>query len=423
MSAPFALVDANNFYASCEKVFQPALRDLPLVVLSNNDGCIVARSAEAKTLGMPMGAPIHEWRDFCRHHGVVIKSSNYVLYGDMSSRMLRILQEHSPHVESYSIDESFLSLAGFDNLTERGHEMRADVLRRIHITCGVGIGPSKTLAKFANHIAKKHAEWRGVFNTLEHPPALIDELMASYPVTEVWGVGRRLGQRLEALGIQTVLDLRKAEPRDIRREFGVVLERTVRELNGASCLELEEVAPDKQQIMSSRSFGELVFRLEDLQAAVSAFTARAAEKLRSQGSETQMIYVSIRTNPFREHDAQYRPSIAVPLAYPSADTRVLTAAAVRGLRAIYRPGFRYKKAGIMLAEITPAGYAKTDLFAPAPDPKRAKLMALVDTINRTKGRDTIHLASQGLSDLWKMRATGRSARFTTCWEELPVVKA
>lgn len=419
----FALVDANNFYASCEKVFQPHLRDVPVVVLSNNDGCIVARSAEAKALGMPMGAPIHEWRDFCRQHGVVIMSSNYVLYGDMSSRMLRILQEHSPDVESYSIDESFLGLAGFDNLTQRGREMRADVLRRIHITCGVGIGPSKTLAKFANHIAKKQAWWGGVFNTQEHPQELIDTLMAGYPATEVWGVGRRLDQRLEALGIKSVLDLRRAEPRDIRREFGVVLERTVRELNGLSCLALEEVSPARQQIISSRSFGELVYRIEDLQAAVATFTARAAEKLRAQGSVAQMVYVSIRTNPFRAQDAQYRPSIAIPLVQPSNDTRVLTAAAVRGLKAIYRPGFRYKKAGIMLTEIAPEGAAQADLFAPEPDPRRARLMETVDRINRIQGRDTIHLAAQGLSESWKMRASGRSPRFTTCWHELPFVRS
>lgn len=419
----FALVDANNFYASCEKVFQPHLRDVPVVVLSNNDGCIVARSAEAKALGMPMGAPIHEWRVFCRQHGVVIMSSNYVLYGDMSSRMLRILQQHSPDVESYSIDESFISLAGFDNLTQRGREMRADVLRRIHITCGVGIGPSKTLAKFANHIAKKQAWWGGVFNTLEHPQSLIDSLMAGYPVTEVWGVGRRLGERLEGLGIKTVLDLRQAEPRDIRREFGVVLERTVRELNGLSCLELEEVAPPKQQIISSRSFGELVWRIEDLQSAVATFTARAAEKLRAQNSVCQMVYVSIRTNPFRQQDAQYRPSIAIPLVQPTSDTRVLTAAATHGLKAIFKLGFRYKKAAIMLTEIGPAGAAQPDLFAPLPDPRRAKLMETMDKINRIQGRDTIHLAAQGLSDTWKMRSSGKSPRFTTCWQELPTVRS
>ncbi len=307
--AVFALVDANNFYATCEKIFQPRLRDRPLVVLSNNDGCVVARSAEAKALGVPMGAPIHEWRDFCRQHGVVIKSSNYVLYGDMSARMLGILQEHSPDVESYSIDESFIGLEGFDSLTERGRAMRMDIQRRIHVTCGVGIGPTKTLAKFANHIAKKHAEFGGVFNTFDHNQGRVDALMASYPVTEVWGVGPRLGRQLEVLGINTVLDLRQAAPRDIRQQFGVVLERTVRELNGLSCLALDDVTHDKQQIISSRSFGRLVYGLDDLRSAVSHFMARASEKLRRQHSRCNLVVVGIRTNPFRSQDPQYRNSL------------------------------------------------------------------------------------------------------------------
>lgn len=422
MSA-FALVDANNFYATCERVFQPALAGRPVVVLSNNDGCIVARSAEAKALGIPMGAPMHEWAGVCRQHGVVVKSSNYALYGDMSNRMLRVLQQHAPDVEAYSIDESFIDLQGFQDMTGRGRAMRADILRRLHITCGVGIGPTKTLAKFANHIAKKQAWWGGVFNTMDHDQSMVDTLMANYPATEVWGVGRRLGVRLQQLGINSVLDLRRAEPRDIRREFGVVLERTVRELNGLSCLALEDVVSPRQQIICSRSFGQLVHRHEDLQAAVATFAARAAEKLRMQHSVAQLVYVGIRTNPFREQDAQYRQTIAVPLVQPTCDSLVIGAAAARALARIYRPGFAYKKAAVMLGQISDQGVQQRDLFAGGDDPRRQALMQMMDRANRLYGSGTLRSAAEGLGDNWRMRTEGRSPRFTTCWVELPVAHA
>ena len=418
MSA-FALVDANNFYATCEKIFQPQLRHKPVVVLSNNDGCVVARSAESKALGIPMGAPIHEWKDFCREHGVVVKSSNYVLYGDMSARMLRILQRHSPDVESYSIDESFIGLDGFDNLTDRGRAMRQDVQRLIHVTCGVGIGPSKTLAKFANHIAKKHPEYGGVFNTFDHAQLLLDELMGHYPVTEVWGVGPRLGRKLSDLGINTVLDLRHATPRDIRQEFGVVLERTVRELNGMSCLPLEMVAPDKQQIISSRSFGQLIYGLNDLSAAVSAFVARAAEKLRKQKSTCSIINVGIRTNPFRVNDPQYSKSIGLPLSTPTADTRRLTELALFLLRRIYRPGYAYKKASITLMGIAPESVVQGSLFDEMGSLPAIHLMETMDKINKQFGRGTLKLASESLGHAWQMKQKDRSQRFTTNWNELP----
>jgi DNA polymerase V len=248
----YALVDANNFYATCEKVFAPELMDKPLVVLSNNDGCIVARSAEAKALGIPMGAPIHQYREFCQQHGVVVKSSNYTLYGDMSARMLSILQDMCPRVESYSIDESFLDLAGFDGVTQYAYEIRRQLRKQIKLSCGIGVATTKTLAKFANHIAKKQLYWGGVFNALDHPAEMLDALMGQYPVSDVWGVGRRLTLRLNADGISTVLDLKHCNPIAIRKRYGIVLEKTVRELNGESCLAMTEVGEPRQQIMASR---------------------------------------------------------------------------------------------------------------------------------------------------------------------------
>jgi len=416
----FALVDANNFYATCEKVFQPELATRPVVVLSNNDGCIVARSAEAKALQIPMGAPIHEWREFCERHDVVIKSSNYTLYGDMSARMLGVLQDMCPEVESYSIDESFLNLTSLRDHTQLGFELRRAIRCRTHITCGVGIGQTKTLAKFANFIAKKQPFWGGVFNLLDQPAEMMDGLMSGYPVHEVWGVGRRLSKRLNEEGILTVLDLKQADPDRIRVRYGVVLEKTVRELNGLSCLSMEEVGRPKQQIMASRSFGTTLTELLPIRSAVSHHIARAAEKLRQQNGLAQHVYVMLRTNPFREQDLQYRRTTLIPLAMPTSDTLVLMAAAMAGLKDIYVPGFRYHKVGVMLGQITDAGIQQQDLFSQPDDPRRSRLMSLVDQINQAQGRGTLHFASTDLDDAWQMRTANRSPRYTTCWDELPV---
>jgi len=415
----YALVDANNFYATCEKIFDPSLATKPVVVLSNNDGCIVARSAESKALGIPMGAPIHQWKDFCAEHGVVIKSSNYTLYGDMSARMLSILQDMCPDVESYSIDESFLDLAGFSDPTEYGYKVRQRLQQFIKVTCGVGIGPTKTMAKFANHLAKKHAEFGGVFNTLDHPTQM-DKWMAAYPVSEVWGVGRQLTKRLGEDGIESVLDLAHCDGVSIRKRYGIVLEKTVRELRGEPCLAMEDIGLPKQQIMASRSFGTTLSDPNALKAAVTHHISRAAEKLRAQQSVCAHVYVMLRTNPFREQDQQYRRTILMPLEHVSADTTVLLRAAMKGLKQIFIPGLKYHKCGVMLGEISPAGTLQTDLFAPVDDPKRLRLMSLMDSINKAQGAGTLHLASTQLSAAWHMRAGDRSPRYTTCWDELPI---
>lgn len=417
--AVHALVDANNFYATCEKVFDPAIARRPVVVLSNNDGCIVARSAEAKALGIAMGAPIHEWRDFCQAHGVIIRSSNYVLYGDMSARMLAVLQDLCPEVESYSIDESFLDLTGHRAATALAHEIRDRIHARTRLSCGVGVGATRTLAKLANLVAKKRTD-SGVFNLLDLSAADTDELMASFPVGSVWGVGWQLRRRLEDEGIKTVLDLRRCNSVAIRRRYGSVLEKTVHELNGTACLSLEEPGQARRQLMSSRSFARVISDTETLQAAITHHASRVAEKLRAQHGKAQYIHVMLRTNPNREQDIQYRRSTLIPLSSPSADTRVLLAAALAGLREILRPGLNYHKCAVMLSGITTAEAVQPDLLSPPDDPRRIRLMGLMDRINLTQGRDTLRFATADLSQAWHMRAEHRSPRYTTCWQELPV---
>ena len=419
----YALVDANNFYATCEKVFDPSLADVPLVVLSNNDGCIVARSAEAKELGIPMGAPMHQWKGFCAKHGVVIKSSNYALYGDMSARMLAILQKLCPDVESYSIDESFLKLDGFSDVTALGYEIRQTLQQHIKVTCGVGIGPSKTLAKFANHIAKKHHEYGGVFSVSDASKIELEQLMSHYPVNEIWGVGRQLSKRLTADGIETVLDLSRCDAKAIHARYGVVLAKTVRELRGEACISFEDIAAPKQQIISSRSFAGVTADYQTVKAALSHHISRASEKLRLQESVCAHVYVMIQTNPFREQDPQYHKTLLMPLPHPTADTAVLMKATMVALRKGFIPGFRYHKCGVMLGEIHPMNALQTDLFASVDDPKRLRLMGLLDSINKRQGSGTLHMASTQLSAAWHMRAENRSPRYTTCWEELPVAYA
>ena len=412
----YALVDGNNFYASCERVFRPDLIGKPIVVLSNNDGCVVAASAEAKALGLRMFGPFFEIAGLCRHHGVTVFSSNYTLYGDMSRRMMAILAGHAPGQEVYSIDECFLDLAGVADAEALARRMRGDVLRRIGIPASVGLGPSKTLAKLANHIAKKQPNWDGVFSWDWLAAADVDAMMAALPAGKVWGVGPRLAAKLETLEIHTALQLKQADPRQIRRQFSVTLERTVAELNGVNCLQLDEVAPARQQILSSRSFGEKPRDLNVLAAAISHHVSHAAEKLRQQGSVARLVAVSVRTSPFL--DAPYNGYIAIPLEQPSDDTMTLARAALAGLRTVYRRGLLYQKAGVILMEISPRGIRQSDLFQPAPDPRRQKLMQTMDAINREYGRNSLRLGAEALTKNWEMRQDQRSPCYSTRLDQL-----
>lgn len=427
-SAPiFALVDVNNFYVSCERVFQPQLEHVPMVVLSNNDGCAVARSAEVKALGVKMGTPWFKMKALAKEHGILALSSNYTLYGDMSNRATAVLRDFSPDIEVYSVDESFLRVESvahlYGGVTAMGQQIRQRVKQWTGLPVCVGCGPTKTLAKIANHLAKKNPEFDGVcdLHAIPRPERL--RWMSQLEVGEVWGVGKRIAKRLNAMGVETVLDLRNISIKEIRAQFGVVMERTCNELRGISCLELEDVAPAKQQIMSSRSFGSPVTTLAELREAVASYVTRAAEKLRAQQSVSAAVHVFIQTNRFKDSDLQYSEGLVVPLPDPTDDTRLLASAATLGLGLIFKPGYQYKKAGIMLTLISDKAKRQQTLFDdPLQRAQSAKLMAAMDAINAEFGRDTVRTGANGTEKRWAMRSENRSPRFTTRWDELPIAK-
>lgn len=422
----FALVDCNNFYVSCERVFNPRLEGRPVVVLSNNDGCAVARSNEVKALGVPMGAPWFQLQGLARRHGIVALSSNYTLYGDMSNRVMAILRNFSPCIEVYSIDECFLQLDGLQRIWPSFTDLGQAIRHRVHTWAGlpvcVGIAPTKTLSKLANHMAKKRPEFNGVCDLQALPGPLLDQYLNTIDVGKIWGVGRRIAARLQEMGIETAAALRQSCPKQIRQHFGVVMERTVNELRGISCLSLEEVAPAKKQIISSRSFGIMVSAQQELREAVTTYTLRAAEKLRNQQSVCAAVHVFVETNRFRQADPQYCNSMTVPLTVATDDSRRLTAAALYGLKRIYRPGYQYKKAGIMLLDITPASVVQGTLFSNI-NPRAEKLMKALDSLNREYGKNTVYLASAGIQQRWSALFENRTPRYTTCWEELPIASA
>lgn len=420
----FALVDCNNFYASCEKLFRPDLKDTPVVVLSNNDGCVVARSREAKLLGIKMGVPVFQIKAEMQRHGILAFSSNYALYADLSSRVMRTLEEMAPRVEVYSIDEAFLDLTGIESaisLVEFGQQVRERIGHWIGITVCVGIAPTKTLAKLANHAAKKYPATQGVVDLTN--PDRQRRLLALVPVDDVWGVGRRLSKRLNALGITTALDLANASPRAIRDQFSVVLERTVRELNGESCIELEEIPPTKKQIVCSRSFGVKVTHYELLREAVCEYATRATEKLRKEQQQAKVLTVFIRTSPFKDNEPQYSNSASGELLIPSCDTRDFIELANRLLKRIWKDGFRYAKAGVMLSDFYDPGMFQPGLFDDVSTRSNSQqLMSVLDTINQS-GAGKVFFAGQGTKKDWSMmKREHLSPAYTTRWDQLPRVK-
>jgi DNA polymerase V len=420
----FALCDVNSFYASCETVFRPDLRGRPVVVLSNNDGCVISRSAEAKPF-VKMGEPYFKQKDIFRHHGVVCFSSNYELYADMSNRVMTTLEEMSPRCEKYSIDEVFCDLTGVRNcrvLTEFGHELRATVRQRTHLTVGVGIAQTKTLAKLANHAAKRWQQQTGGVVDLSNAERQ-RKLMAALPVEEVWGVGRRIAKRLETMGIRTVLQLADTDIRFIRKHFNVVLERTVRELRGEPCLELEEFAPVKQEIICSRSFGHRITEYEEMRQAICSYASRAAEKLRQEHQYCRFISVFVKTSPFAPDERYYVNNASVTLLTPTQDSRDIIAAATRCLDAIWQSGCRYQKAGVMLGDFYSQGVAQLNLFDEnAPRKNSQKLMEVLDRLNAEDGRGTLYFAGQGIQQPWQMKREMLSPRYTTRYSDLPTVK-
>ncbi|HBV3503207.1 TPA: Y-family DNA polymerase [Klebsiella pneumoniae] len=420
----FALCDVNSFYASCETVFRPDLKGRPVVVLSNNDGCVIARSPEAKPF-VKMGEPYFKQKDIFRRHGIIAFSSNYELYADMSNRVMTTLEELFPRCEIYSIDEAFCDLTGVRNyrdLTDFGREIRETVLRRTHLTVGVGIAQTKTLAKLANHAAKQWQRQTGGVVDLSNLERQ-RKLMALLPVDEVWGVGRRISKKLEAMGIKTVLQLADTDIRFIRKHFNVVLERTVRELRGEPCLGLEEFAPVKQEIVCSRSFGQRISTYEEMRQAICSYASRAAEKLRGEHQYCRFISAFVKTSPFALNEPYYGNSASVKLLTPTQDSRDIITAATKCLHAIWRDGHRYQKAGVMLGDFYSQGVAQLNLFDDnAPRQNSEKLMEVLDHLNAKDGRGTLFFAGQGIQSAWQMKREMLSPRYTTRFSDLPVVR-
>jgi len=413
----FGLVDGNNFYASCERVFQPALRGVPLVVLSNNDGCAIARSAEAKALGIKMGQPAHELKHLVRRHGLQMRSANFGLYGDMSARVVSILREAAPRVEVYSIDESFIDLTGVPRREDFAQDLRARVHRWTGIPNCIGIGPTKTLAKLANKAAKTGT---GVVDLGDR--AARDALLPRFPVEDLWGVGRRLAPKLVAMGVRTAADLRDAPADDILAKFGVTLARTQRELQGHPCMSLEEVEPDRQQIMVSRSFADRVHDHEAVAQALATFAVRACEKLRARGLVASGLWVFAHSDSFRPELPQHAANRTVALPAATSDTMLVLGVVRRLLRGLLQEGIGYKKAGVGLLDLARPEDVQQDLFAPAVAGDQ-RLMDTLDQINRKFGRGVAGLGASGWKDkpAWGMRQHMLSPNYTTSIHELPRV--
>lgn len=418
---PLALIDCNNFYVSCERAFDPRLEGLPVLVLSNNDGCAIARSEEVKALGVKMGEPAFKIRPLIEKHGVRVFSSNYVLYGDMSRRVNDVLNRFSPEVEIYSIDETFLDLSGFGHrdLWDYAQEMRSAVRRWTGIPTCVGIGPTKTLAKVANAIAKKNPTFGGVCDLTD--PAVRRAVLRAFPVSDVWGIGSATTRKLAELGVLTAGALRDLDLQLARKMGTVVLERIVLELRGIPCLALELVAPVRKGMAVTRSFGLPVTHLEGVLEAVALYATRAGEKLRSHGLVTGQLSAFLHTNPHkpgpRHHGA--RSTRLVPM---TDDTRDLVSAARRCIEAAWRDGFAYVKAGVILDDLRPRDQAPRTLFE-RPRPKSEALMGAIDQLNARYGRHTVFPAAMGIERAWKLKAEHHSPRYTTRLSDVPVVRA
>lgn len=412
----FGLIDCNSFYASCERVFRPDLAKVPIVVLSNNDGCVIARSYDAKPF-VKMGEPYFQIKHKLKQHGIVPFSSNYALYGDMSERVMTLIESMVPAVEVYSIDEAFVDLTGISDVDGLGRKIRSQVLRCTGIPVGVGIAHTKTLAKLANHTAKRlQAQTGGVVNICD--PIKRDWVLRNTDVAEVWGVGRRMKMHLDALGIKSAMDLAKADPWTLRKNFSVVIEKTARELAGTPCLELDDPDPPKQEICCSRMFGKRLTELAPIKEAVATYVMRASEKLRAQNSLCKKIRVSIRTGMFNPDEAKYANGVLIELPYPTDDVRRITKAAVEAVERVFRPGFKYSKAEVMLINLCQSGEYTDDLFATSQPTETTRVMAVLDEINGRWGRGTLRAASVPRDSDWGMRREMMSHSYTTRLDQL-----
>ena len=436
-----ALADCNSFYASCERVFDPRLRDRPVVVLSNNDGCVVTRSQEAKALGIAVGVPFFQIRDLVKRHGIVVRSSNYTLYGDLSARVMAVLGRFTPHLEVYSIDEAFLDLGAMpeDRLVDYGRTILRTVLRWTGIPVSIGIGPTKTLAKVANHLAKNAPAAGGIWSLAD--PREQTAVLSRLDVQDIWGIASGLARRLKRAGIVMALELRDARPNHVRRLVGVVGERTALELGGLPCIGMEEAPPPAKSIVRSRSFGRAVERREELEEAVATHATRAAEKLRQHRRVAGALSAFVATSRFRP--SPYGNLATVSLDPPTDDTARLIRAATAALRSIFREGREYQKAGVMLAGLEPRAGLTESLFAGYDRARSERLMAVLDGINRHLGPDTLRYAAAGLPPPWRssrkeaacppkrdssreggwhMKREHASPCYTTRWDELLTVR-
>ena len=413
----FTLIDCNSFYASCEEIFRPDLRGKPLIVLSNGDGCVVARSKAAKALGVPDLKPYFEVRSLVEKHGIVVFSSNYPLYGDISQRVMNTLSAFAQSVEVYSIDEIFLEPANIGiSLKEYGHQLKHAVHKSTRIQVGVGIAETKTLSKLANRAAKDIPKLQGV--CVLESEAQRQWLLKRATTQKIWGVGSRLSQRLAQLDIVTGWDLACAPAKLIRKHFGVTLERVHAELNGEACLLIDELPQPKKQIYCTRSLGHKTHDVEVLQQAVSLYCNRAAQKLRNQSSTASALQVFIQTSPFDPNP--YSNSTTVRLPYATDDVRLITAYARYAVAHLYRKGFNFHKAGIGLLDLAPKAHAQADLFSVGQTPHATQLMGVFDSINQRFGRGSVFLAAEGTEKKWSMKQGMKSPNYTTSWSELPV---
>ncbi|MDT8895770.1 Y-family DNA polymerase [Halomonas sp. I1] len=420
------LVDCNNFYVSCERVFQPSLEGRPVGVLSNNDGCVIARSSELKAMGVEMGTPAFRLQSCLQRGEIHLQSSNYELYGDMSARVRMVLEDRVDEVEPYSIDEMFVRLEGFDDATLRrlARSLYDDVRRHTGLPVCVGVGPTHTLAKLANHVAKSSAAYRGVC-VLAADGDETRHLLRQTPLGDIWGLGRRMAERLALLGLRNAWDLRNADAKTLRRHHSVVLERTLLELRGISCITVQDDEA-RQRIMVSRSFGRTTGEWRHLREAIGQHAQHAAEKLRHQRSLACALYVFLRTNRHRHDQPQHTPELVVELPHPTNDSRPIIAAARRALARIHRPGYRYMKAGVMLLDLLDIEHQQLSLLDAPDDAERQcgeRLMDALDTLNRRMGRHTIGFGLPAADAPWKLRCGNLSSRYTTRWSELLEVKA
>jgi len=417
----YALIDCNNFYASCERLFRPDLRNKAVVVLSNNDGCAIARSNEAKALGIKMGDPYFQIKEFCKENNIHIFSSNYTLYGDLSSRVMGVIEQSCPDIEVYSIDEAFIDMKTVAKELREPfcQDLQKRILKEVGIPTSIGIGSTKTLAKLANHIAKKK---------LKTPVFSIDKdsfWLEKIDIRDVWGIGAKLNERLNAQGIYNARELAKQNPHLIKSRYNVILMRTVMELQGASCLGLDDPEP-KQSIFCAKSFGDMQSELSVIEEALSSYVAKVCEKMRKQNCKAMRIQVFLMSNRFRRDLRQYSNRMDYQFIHPTNDVRVITGIAKSCLNKIFRKGIYYKKVGFGVLEMMDAHQSQGDLFSPMDTSKTersSKLMKTLDSINKRFGDNTLHVAACGFDRKWALKSDLCSPAYTTRWSDIPIVKA